>query len=71
MTHTFEMEVAQTLYWLVVVESEEEEVEDAIDQVISSCETDQLPELEEHWTFAQQEIREAKVLSIDGERYQQ
>tara|TARA_E500000081_G_scaffold153290_1_gene187321 strand:+ start:169 stop:384 length:216 start_codon:yes stop_codon:yes gene_type:complete len=71
MTRRFEVEVAQTLYWLVTIDSEEDDIDDAIDWVIDTCETDDLPEFNEHWTFAANEQRDAKVLTIDGERYDQ
>ena len=38
MERTFEVEVGQTLYWLVTINSEEEELDDAIDEVIMACE---------------------------------
>ena len=70
MERTFEVEVGQTLYWLVTINSEEEELDDAMDEVIMACESDDLPELNEHWTFAVNEVRNAKILSIDGERFE-
>ena len=70
MERTFEVEVGQTLYWLITINSEEEELDDAMDEVIMACESDDLPELNEHWTFAANEVRNAKILSIDGERFE-
>ena len=70
MSRTFEVEVAQTLYWLVTVEHDEEELEEAVDFVHNMCMTDDLPELEDHWTFAVHEERAVKILSIDGEKWE-
>ena len=70
MSHTFEVEVAQTLYWLVTVEHEEEDLEEAVDLVYNMCHIDNLPELEDHWTFAANEERAVKVLTVDGEPWE-
>ena len=70
MSRTFEVEVAQTLYWLVTVEHDEEELEEATDFVHNMCMTEDLPELEDHWTFAVHEERAVKILSIDGEKWE-
>ena len=70
MSRTFEVEVAQTLYWLVTVEHDEEELEEAPDFVHNMCMTEDLPELEDHWTFAVHEERAVKILSIDGEKWE-
>jgi hypothetical protein len=71
MSRTFEVEVGQTLYWLVTINSEEAELDDAIHEVINACENDDLPEFSEHWTFAANEVRNAKVLTVDGERFEE
>ena len=70
MSRTFEVEVAQTLYWLVTVEHDEEELEEAVDFVHNMCMTEDLPELEDHWTFAVNEERAVKVLTVDGENWE-
>jgi len=71
MTHTFEVEVAQTLYWLVTIEHEEEDIEEATVSVYNMCHSDDLPEFEDHWTFAAHEERAIKILTIDGEKWEE
>ena len=71
MTRTFEVEVAQTLYWLVTIEEEEDDLEEAIDLVHNACITEDLPEFEDHWSFACNEERDVKILAIDGEKHEQ
>jgi len=64
---TYQVELKQTLYWTINVEVEEDhEIEDVIDDV----ECDRLSELEEHYTFADYEEREAKIVTKDGEKYE-
>ena len=70
MSRTFEVEVAQTLYWLVTIEEELLDLDEAIDYVHNMCMTEDLPELEDHWTFAANEQREVKILAIDGEKWE-
>ena len=70
MSRTFEVEVAQTLYWLVTIEEELLDLEEAVDYVHNMCMTEDLPELEDHWTFAANEQREVKILAIDGEKWE-
>ncbi len=71
MSRTFEVEVAQTLYWLVTVEEEQADLEEAADLVHNICMTDDLPEFNDHWTFAASEQREVKILAVDGEKWEQ
>ena len=71
MSRTFEVEVAQTLYWLVTVEEEEADLEEAADLVQNMCMTDDLPEFNDQWTFAAREQREVKILAVDGEKWEQ
>ena len=63
---TYVLELAQTLYWSIEIEVDGEH---DIDDVIHDVETSRLSELENHYSFADQEVREAKVLTKDGERY--
>jgi len=70
MSRTFEVEVAQTLYWLVTIEEELLDHEEAIDYVHNMCMTEDLPELQDHWSFAAHEERAVKILSIDGEKWE-
>ena len=70
MSRTFEVELAQTLYWLVTIEEELLDLDEAIDYVHNMCMTEDLPELEDHWTFAANEQREVKILAIDGEKWE-
>jgi len=53
--NTYQLQLTQTLYWTVEIEVDEE---------------DQLSELEDHYSFADNEEREAKVLTKDGEKYE-
>ena len=64
---SYGVELKQTLYWEIEIEIEgEHEIEDMIDNVEMSM----LPELNEHYTFANHEEREAKVLTMNGEKYE-
>ena len=54
----------------MTVEHDEEELEEATDFVHNMCMTDDLPEFEDHWTFAVHEERAVKILSIDGEKWE-
>jgi hypothetical protein len=63
---TYVLELAQTLYWSIEIEVDGEH---DIDDVIHDAETSRLSELENHYSFADQEVREAKVLTKDGEQY--
>ena len=65
---SYEVEVTQTLYWVVDIEVDEEDHD--IEDVIHDAETSRLPELENHYSFANNEEREAKVLTKDGESYE-
>ena len=72
MTRTFEVEVAQILYWLVTIEHESEaDLEDAIDEILEMGETDDFDEMNDHYSFAAQEERRVKILAIDGEKFEQ
>ena len=71
MSRTFEVEVAQTLYWLVTIENDDEDLEEANCNVYNMCKSDDLPEFNEHWTFAVNEQREVKILAVDGEKWEQ
>ena len=63
----YQVELKQTLYWTINVEVE---TDHEIDQVIDDVEEHMLPELEEHYTFADFEEREAKIVTVDGEKYE-
>ena len=64
---SYEVEVKQTLYWTVGIEVEtDHEIEDVIDD----AETSRLSELENHYSFADYEEREAKIVTMDGEKYE-
>jgi hypothetical protein len=65
---SYQVELKQTLYWTVEIEVDEEdhEIEDVIDDVESSM----CVELEQHYTFADHEEREAKIVTKDGEKYE-
>tara|TARA_R100000656_G_scaffold88989_1_gene64904 strand:- start:7 stop:213 length:207 start_codon:yes stop_codon:yes gene_type:complete len=64
----YQVELKQTLYWTVEIEVDDEDhdIQDVIDDVESSM----LSELEQHYTFADFEEREAKIVTIDGEKYE-
>lgn len=64
---SYQVELKQTLYWTINVEVE---TDHEIDQVIDDVEEQMLPELEEHYTFADFEEREAKIVTVDGEKYE-
>ena len=63
----YQVELKQTLYWTINVEVE---TDHEIDQVIDEVEEQMLPELEQHYTFADFEEREAKIVTVDGEKYE-
>tara|TARA_Y100000758_G_C16037768_1_gene417076 strand:+ start:774 stop:977 length:204 start_codon:yes stop_codon:yes gene_type:complete len=64
---SYEVEVKQTLYWTVGIKVEtDHEIED----LIHDAETSRLSELENHYSFADYEEREAKVLTMNGEKYE-
>ena len=64
---SYQVELKQTLYWTIEIEAEEDhEIEDVIDDVESSM----LSELEQHYTFADYEEREAHIVTKDGEKYE-
>jgi hypothetical protein len=65
---SYEVELKQTLYWTVEIEVDDEDhdIQDVIDDVESSM----LSELEQHYTFANFEEREAKIVTVDGEKYE-
>jgi hypothetical protein len=61
---TYQLQLTQTLYWTVEIEVDgEHEIED----VIHDAETSRLSELEDHYTFADNEEREASIMTKDGE----
>ena len=64
----YQVELKQTLYWTVEIEVDDEDhdIQDVIDDVESSM----LSELEQHYTFADFEEREAKIVTMDGEKYE-
>jgi len=64
---SYQVELKQTLYWTINVEVE---TDHEIDQVIDDVEEQMLPELEQHYTFADFEEREAKIVTVDGEKYE-
>ena len=64
---SYQVELKQTLYWTVEIEVEtDHEIQDVIDDVESSM----CVELEQHYTFADYEEREAKIVTMDGEKYE-
>lgn len=69
--HEFEVELKQTLYWIVNYESNTENEEEAVDEMIEAMENDRLGELEDHYSFAAIEERDVLILSMNGEKYQQ
>ena len=66
--NTYQLQLTQTLYWTVEIEVDEEDHD--IEDVIHDAETSRLSELEDHYSFADNEEREAKVLTKDGEKYE-
>ena len=64
----YQVELRQTLYWTVEIEVDEEDHD--IQEVIDDVESSMLPELEQHYTFADYEEREAKVVTMNGEKYE-
>ena len=67
--HEFEVELKQTLYWIVNYESDIEDPEEAVDEMMRAIESDRLSELEDHYSFAAHEEREAVVMTMNGEKY--
>ena len=63
----YQVELKQTLYWTVEIEVE---TDHDIQEVIDDAETSRLSELENHYSFADYEEREAKVLTKNGEKYE-
>ena len=63
----YQVELKQTLYWTVEIEVE---TDHDIQEVIDDAEPSRLSELENHYSFADYEEREAKVLTKDGEKYE-
>ena len=49
--HEFEVELKQTLYWIVNYEPNTENEEEAVDEMIEAMENDRLGELEDHYSF--------------------
>ena len=66
MTTTYQLQLTQTLYWTVEIEVDEEDHD--IADVIHDAETSRLPELEDHYSFADNEEREASIMTKNGER---
>ena len=64
----YQVELKQTLYWTVEIEVDEEDHD--IQEVIDDVESSMLSELEQHYTFADYEEREARVVTMDGEKYE-
>jgi len=67
--HEFEVELKQTLYWIINYESDTEDPEQAVDEMLQAIETDRLSELEDHYSFAVNEEREATIMTMNGEKY--
>tara|TARA_B100000586_G_C19936751_1_gene353758 strand:- start:67 stop:273 length:207 start_codon:yes stop_codon:yes gene_type:complete len=65
---TYQLQLTQTLWWTVEIEVDEEDHD--IEDVIHDAETSRLLELENHYTFADQEEREAIIIAKDGENYE-
>jgi len=64
---TYQLQLTQTLYWTVEIEVDgEHEIED----VIHDAETSRLSELENHYSFADNEEREASIMTKDGKNYE-
>ena len=66
--NTYQLQLTQTLYWTVEIEVDEEEHD--IQDVIHDAETSRLSELEDHYSFADNEEREATIISKDGKNYE-
>ena len=66
--NTYQLQLTQTLYWTVEIEVDEEDHD--IQDVIHDADTSRLSELENHYSFADYEEREAKVLTMNGEKYE-
>ena len=66
MTTTYQLQLTQTLYWTVEIEVDEEDHD--IADVIHDAETSRLSELEDHYSFADNEEREASIMTKNGER---
>ena len=66
----FEVELAQTLYWFIEHEDDLGNLEETIDHVLWTLETGDIPDLEQHYSFASNEERKAKILTIDGDKYE-
>jgi len=64
----YQVELRQTLYWTVEIEVDEEDHD--IQEVIDDVESSMLSELEQHYSFADYEEREARVVTMDGEKYE-
>ena len=64
----YQVELQQTLYWTVEIEVDEEDHD--IQEVIDDVESSMLSELEQHYTFADYEEREAKIVTMNGEKYE-
>ena len=64
----YQLQLTQTLYWTVEIEVDEEDHD--IEDVIHDAETSRLLELEDHYSFADNEKREAIIISKDGEKYE-
>ena len=62
----YQLQLTQTLYWTVEIEVDEEDHD--IADVIHDAETSRLPELEDHYSFADNEEREASIMTKNGER---
>ena len=63
---TYVLELAQTLYWSIEIEVDgEHDIED----VIHDAEPSRRSELDNHYSCADKEVREAKVLTKEGEHY--
>ena len=65
---SYQVELKQTLYWTVNIEVDEEDHD--IQEVIDDVESSMCVELEQHYTFADYEEREAKIVTKDGEKYE-
>tara|TARA_B100001245_G_scaffold54682_2_gene36904 strand:- start:32223 stop:32429 length:207 start_codon:yes stop_codon:yes gene_type:complete len=66
--NTYQLQLTQTLYWTVEIEVDEEDHD--IQDVIHDAETSRLSELEDHYSFADNEEREATIISKDGKNYE-
>ena len=66
--NTYQLQLTQTLYWTVEIEVDDEDHD--IQDVIHDAETSRLSELEDHYSFADNEEREATIISKDGKNYE-